>query len=245
LSRAEESDRLDRSSRKDGFARRQEFDQSRSSIGDGFDKRLSRAKESDRLDRSSRKDGCVRRQEVDQSRSSVGDGFDKRLSRAEESDQLDQSSRRDRFVQRQEFDQSRSSRGDELDNKLSRKVLGALAELVWNAATAAALAPSPTRLEFGSDVANVTRQNVVINDHVTNCFDDELDFPDVFDEPDWSAGVAPPYPGRSEFGSDPVTVTRQIGTVNNLAIDAARFVSPLCCVLHEDISQANPWIIYR
>jgi hypothetical protein len=209
---------------------------------------LSRAEESDWPDRSSRRDGFVRRQEFDQSRSSIGDGFDKRLSRAEESDWLDRSSRRYGFVQRQEFDQSRSSRGDELDNKLSRKVLGALAELVWSAATAAAAAaapaPSPTRLEFGSDVANVTRQNAIIND-VANCFDDELDFPDAFDEPGWSTAVAPPYPGRSEFGSDPTTVTRQIGTVNNLAIDVARFVSPLCCVLREDISEANPWIIYR
>jgi hypothetical protein len=90
----------------------------------------------------------------------------------------------------------------------------------------------------------VTRQIAVIND-VANCTDDELDFPDAFDEPDWSAAVAPPFPGRSEFGSDPATVTRQIGTVNNLAIDVARFVSPLCCVLHEVISEANPWIIYR
>ena len=114
-----------------------------------------------------------------------------------------------------------------------------MADLVWSAATAAAAAPapSPTRLEFGSDVANVTRQIAVIND-VANCFDDELDFPDA-------AAVAPPFPGRSEFGSDPATVTRQIGTVNNVAIDVARFVSPLCCVLHEDISEANPWIIYR
>ena len=166
------------------------------------------------------------------------------MSRAEESDQLDRSSRRDGFVQRQEFDHGRSSRGDELDNRFSRKVLGTFAELVWSAAAAAALAPSPTRLEFGSDVANVTRQIGAIND-VANCFDDELDLPDAFDEPDWSTAVAAPFPGRSESGSDPATVTRQIGTVNNVANDVARFVSPLCCILHEDISEANTWIIYR
>ena len=53
---------------------------------------------------------------------------------------------------------------------------------------------------------------------VANCFDDELDFRDAFDEADWSAAVAPPppFPARSEFGSDPATVTRQIGTINNL-----------------------------
>ena len=46
---------------------------------------------------------------------------------------------------------------------MSRKVLGALAELVLSAATAtaAAPAPSPTRLEVGSNVANVTRQIAV------------------------------------------------------------------------------------
>ena len=139
----------------------------------------------------------------------------------------------------QKFDQSRSSRVDEVENGLSRKVLGALAELVLSAATAtaAAPAPSPTRLEVGSDVT-------VIN-NVANCYDDELDFRDAFDESDWSAAVASPFPARSEFGSDPATVTRQIGTINNLAIDVARFVSPLCCVLHEVISEANPWIIYR
>ena len=109
---------------------------------------------------------------------------------------------------------------------MSRKVLGALADVVWSAATATAAAaaavsvPSPTRLEFGSDVANVTMQIAAIND-VANCFDDELDFPDAFDEPDWSAAVAPPFPRRSEFGSDPLTATR------HLAIDVARFVSPL------------------
>jgi hypothetical protein len=135
---------------------------------------------------------------------------------------------------------------DEVDNGLSRKVLGALAELVWSAATAtaAAPAPSPTRLEVGSNGANVTRQ-IAVNHNVANCFDDELDFRDAFDEPDWSAAMAPPFPARSEFGSDPATVTRQIGTINNLAIDVARFVSLLCCVLHEVISEANPWIIYR
>ena len=141
---------------------------------------------------------------------------------------------------------------------MSRKVLGALADVVWSAATATATAtataaaaaaavpaPSPTRLEFVSDVANVTRQIAVIND-VANCFDDEFDFPDTFlHEPDWSAAVAPPFPRRSEFGSDPLTATRQIGTVNNVANDVARFVSPLCCVLHDDISEANTWIIYR
>jgi hypothetical protein len=119
-STAEESDRLDRSSRRDGFVRRQEFDQSRSSCGDGFDNRLSQAEESDPLDRSSRRYGFVRRLEFDQSRSSSGDGFDNRLSRAEESDRLDRSSRRDGFVQRLEFDQSRSSSGDGFDNRLSR-----------------------------------------------------------------------------------------------------------------------------
>jgi len=224
----------------------QEFDQSRSSCGDGFFNRLSRAEESDPLDRSSRRDGFVRRgQEFDQSRSSCGEGVFNRLSRAEESDPLDRSSRRDGFVRRgQEFEQSKSSRVDEVDNELSRKVLGALADLVWSAATATAAVrvPSPTRLEVGSDVAVIS--------NVANCFDDELDFRDAFDEPGWSAAVASPFPAspfpaRSEFVSDPATVTRQIGTINNLAIDVARFVSPLCCVFHEFISEANPWIIYR
>jgi hypothetical protein len=165
-------------------------------------------------------------------------------STAEESDWLDRSSRRDGVVQRgQECDLGRSSRADEVDNELSRKVFGALAGVVWSAA-AAVPAPSPTRLEFVSDVANVTRQIAVIND-VANCFDDELGFPDAFHEPDWSAAVAPRFPRRSEFGSDPLTATRQIGTSNNLAINVARFVSPLCCVLYDDISEANPWIIYR
>ena len=112
----------------------------------------SRAEESDWLDRSSRRDGVVRRgQEFDQGRSSRADELDKRLSRAEESDWLDRSSRRDGVVRRgQEFDQGRSSRADEVDNELSRKVLGALADVVWSAATAAAAvpAPSPKRLEF-------------------------------------------------------------------------------------------------
>jgi hypothetical protein len=67
---------------------------------------------------------------------------------------------------------------------LSRKVLGAFAELVWSAAAVAdavavaAPAPLSTRSEFDSDVANVTRQIGAIND-VTNCFDDELNFPDA------------------------------------------------------------------
>jgi hypothetical protein len=97
LSRAEESDWLDWSSRRDGVVRRgQEFDQGRSSRADELDKRLSRAEESDWLDRSSRRDGVVRRgQEFDQGRSSRADELDKRLSRAEESDWLDRSSRRD------------------------------------------------------------------------------------------------------------------------------------------------------
>ena len=82
-----------------GVVQSQEFDQDRSSIGDGFDKRLSRAEESDWLDRSSRRDGVVRRgQECDQGRSSRADEVDKRLSRAEESDWLDRSSRRDGVV---------------------------------------------------------------------------------------------------------------------------------------------------
>ena len=203
--------------------RREEFDQSRSSIGDGFDTQLSRAEESDQLNRSSRRDGFVRREEFDQSRSSRGDELGNRLSRAEESDQLDWSSRRDGFMRREEFDQSRSSRGDEFDKRLSRKVLDAFDELVWSAAAAAASASSPTRSEFGSDVANATRQIGAIND-VANCFADELDFPDAFDEPDWSAAVAPLFSAaRSEFGSDVATVTRQIGTVNNVANDVARF----------------------
>jgi hypothetical protein len=242
--REEESDRLDRFSISDGFVGRQEVDQSRSPRGVLFDHRSSRAREeeSGRLDRFSRSDGFVGRQEVYQSRSPRGDGLENRSSRAraEDSDWLDRSFRRDGVVRRgQKFDQSRSSRVDEVDNGLSRKVLGALAELVLSAATAtaAAPAPSPTRLEVGSDVT-------VIN-NVANCYDDELDFRDAFDESDWSAEVTSPFPARSEFGSDPATVTRQIGTINNLAIDVARFVSPLCCVLHEVISEANPWNIYR
>ena len=92
----------------------------------------------------------------------------------------------------------------------------------------------------------MTRQ-IAVNHNVANCFDDELeiDFRDAFDESDWSAAMAPPFPTRPDFGSDPATVTRQIGTINNLAIDVARFVSLLCYVLHEVISEANPWIIYR
>jgi hypothetical protein len=241
-SRAEESNQLDRSSRRDGVVRRQEFDQSRSSMGDEFDNRLSRAEESDQLDRSSRRDGFVRRQEFDQSRSSRGDGFDKPLSRAEESDRLDRSSRRDGVVRRQEFNQSRSSRGDGVDKPLSR------AEESDRLDRSSRRDGVVRRQEFNQSRSSrgdgVDKPLSRAEESDANCFD-ELGFPDAFDEPDWSAAVAPPFPGRSEFGSDPATVTSQIGTVNNLAIDAARFVSLLCCVLHEDISEANPWIIYR
>jgi hypothetical protein len=87
-STAEESDWLDRSSRRDGVVRRgQECDLGRSSRADEVEKRLSRAEESDWLDRSSRRDGVVQRgQECDQGRSSRADEVEKRLSRAEESE---------------------------------------------------------------------------------------------------------------------------------------------------------------